>query len=380
MLKKILALMVIIYIARANELDPLFTPQRTFYSAVQKSLGDAGLANPSDITTGLLNPAMVYSYQKSSASAHGSAAVGFGRDSLYNRAVIPIGFSYANKSGAIALFYRYMSNDLGSSNHEAVLNFSGQMSGKSDQQGAVDFGVNFKYEYCDWIRTDLYPLSITRSIKDTSGNWVNDSIVGTMNPPFRGSYEENRFLIDIGFYQSNIADGLDFGLVVKNLLGYRLIREQPDIITHDSIYAGTEQDDSIDSLRDRTQAYGTGSHKSKKWVKGAYRTIGAGITYNIELANGNFALCFPADMEIIGLFDKKIKNKFVFHGGVQGKISRNFYLRLGYSRAPLSILTDLTQIKNVNIFTGGAGISISPVTLDFYISNNAFGFTSNFDY
>lgn len=365
----------------AADIDPIFTPQRTFYNAVQKSLGDAGIALPVDISSAMLNPAESYSYRRSTSKTSGSFMAAYARDSVYDRNIIPFAISYAaGAQSTIALFYRYLDSYSGLRNNEITLNYSGQMTQKSDDQGAVDFGINIRFESNRMVYTSADSFPIYTSKKEISGKWITDSILGYTDPIAKRDQTEKRIALDIGFFQSNIAPGLDFGLTMKNLTGYRWIENSPYNIFKDSSFAKINPDSTTDSLVLHSVRKSSGVQKSRTWLQGNYRTISVGLNYRFPLANGNIVISLPTDFEILGLFVKKLKPKYVFHGGVQGKISNNFFVRLGYSRAPVEILTDLSKIKNVNVFTGGAGITIAPVTLNFYISNNSLGVTSTFDF
>jgi hypothetical protein len=363
----------------AADIDPIFTPQRVFYSAVQKSLGDAGIALPTDLSSAILNPAASYSYRRAIPKNRGSVLAGYARDSIYDRNILPFAVSYAaGNQGTVALFYRYLDSYSGLKDNEVTLNFSGQMAPQCDNQGPVDFGINIRFESNKMSYINSFPTYTT--IKDSSGKWINDKVSGDNDILTKQNETEKRFAIDIGFFQSNITPGLDFGLTMKNLTGYRWIENSPYNTFKDSGFVRVNPDSTTDSVVLHWVETGSGVKKSRCWTQGGYRTISAGLNYRFTFANGKIEISLPADLEMLGLFDKKIKNKFVFHGGVQGKLSNNFYVRLGYSRAPISILTDLNQIKNVNVFTGGAGIAIAPVNMNFYISNNSLGLTSSFDF
>lgn len=380
MLKRKLALILIscILIVQSAELDRIFTPQRSFYSSAFKSLGDAGIALPLDISGGLLNPALVFSYRKQIQEVHGSISAGYGRDSIYNRHIMPVGVSYANAEGAIAGFYRLLMNDRELVQHEIAFNISGQMFQNAEQQGPVDFGMNIRYEKMDWKKRPLGALPITRYSSDSLGGWNFPTIIDTNDTSVLGEISENRVLMDIGFYQSDVWPHVDFGLTMRNLLGYVWTREKPDTGHIDSVsWLDSTQSDSVMT---RTSVYKDKMQKSGEWISGRHRTLAAGIVYRVEMAGGNLRLSLPLDIEILGLFDKKVKNRFMFRGGIQAGVSQHFFARFGYSRAPGPIEAAHKELKNINIFTGGAGIAIAPVTLDFYVSKDTFGTTASFNY
>ena len=119
----ILLAAVIVHISfAAKEVDLIFTPQRSFYSAAQKAMGDAGIAMSSGITAGILNPSLVNIYRKDMKETHGSVTAGFGRDSLYNKLMLPLGVSYSADDGTAGLFYRYLLSDDELFHHEFTFN------------------------------------------------------------------------------------------------------------------------------------------------------------------------------------------------------------------------------------------------------------------
>jgi hypothetical protein len=98
-----------------------------------------------------------------------------------------------------------------------------------------------------------------------------------------------------------------------------------------------------------------------------------GIVYHIDMGGGACLVNLPIDLEILGLLNNHVRNVYVFRGGIETTIQRHFSIRLGYSRTPGPIQSGWNEVKKMNVFTGGAGIAIEPVTLDFYLSDGSFG-------
>ena len=372
----IIIISVFTFSVKSAEVDRILLPQRSFCSSAFRSLGDAGIALPVDISGAMINPALLYSYRRSIEDVHGSVMVGYGRDSVYDRHILPAGVSYSTAEGSMGFFYRFLQNSSEMKQNEMTLNISGQLAGTSDEQGAVDFGLNIRFENFDWPERPLEGLPSNMITRDSSGHLTVDTI--GYSEKYTGNISENRLLFDIGFFQANVWPNTDFGLTLRNLFGYTWTKENPVIgyTDHDTVPDSTK----TDSVVVRSYYYKDKTSKSKSWTDGKYRTLAAGIVYRIEMAGGNLVLSLPLDIEVLGLFDKNTKTRLTVHGGIQAKISQRFNLRIGYSRAPGPIKTGLKEIKNLNVFTGGAGISIAPVTLDFYISDQAFGATAGFDY
>lgn len=356
----------------AEELDLIFTPQRSFFSAAQKGLGDAGIALPSGISAGILNPALVNVYRKEVREIHGSVCAGFGRDSLYNKLMLPFGVSYSADDGSAALFYRRLTGDSKLSHNEFTFNLSGMVAPAGQDQGAIDFGVNIHLQSIKWDSRQLDPLySITRYL-DTIHRKNNDTLPGSLPSQALGELKQTNLILDIGFFQAQVLPNIDFGLTLRNVTGFSWTTSRPFIQrSSDTLNDST----IIDSLH-----YVFENKKKGQWLNRKYRTLSTGIAWHAEIKPQAFTLILPLDLEILGLFDKKIKNTFAFNGGIEARIANRFSLRLGYSRSPGILMKGFSQIKNLNFFTGGGGVHIDPIVFDFYISHNVFGTTLSFDY
>lgn len=356
----------------ANELDLIFTPQRSFSCAAQKGMGDAGIALPSGISAGILNPALVNVYRKEVRETHGSVCAGFGRDSLYNKLILPFGLSYSADDGSAALFYRHLTGDSKLSHNEFTFNLSGMVSPGGQDQGAVDFGVNIHLQSIKWNNRELDPLfSVTRYL-DTIQRKKSDTM--TINAPdqIQGELKQTNLIFDIGFFQAQVLPNIDFGLTLKNVTGYSWRTVRP--------FIQRSSDTLSDSIAVDSLHYVNEKQKKGQWLERKYRTLSTGIAWHAEIKPQAFTLILPLDLEILGLFDKKIKNTFAFYGGIEALIANRFSLRLGYSRSPAILMKGFSQIKNLNFFTGGGGVHIDPIVFDFYISHNVFGTNLSFDY
>ncbi len=360
--------------AAAQTPDYAFMAQRSFTGSLLKSVGDAGCALAGDISMGLHNPALFYSSIKNGS---GAVAAGYGRDSLFNRHIIPVAFGYASGKGAMGGYYRYLSGDNAHQN-ELTVNFSGVLFENTDVQGTVDMGVNFRVEKMQYEIDDRVTFPIDRYMVDTSGDEVLLRTVDSTEELRSGHAEVKRFIVDVGFFQPNFIDHLDFGLVLRNLLGYTWHRETPrrEVAGDSTITDSVSRDDTL-SRFDRYYRYVNKERYVKSWLPGRYRSLLLGVVYRME-PSSSINLLFPVDIEFLGLFDKKLKNTFVFRGGVSLLINRTIALRLGYAREPKTVLEGLTSFKNAHVFTGGAGIVVSSVSLDFYLSQQMFGFTAGY--
>jgi hypothetical protein len=346
--------LILFTIATGAELDLILSPQRSFYSAGVKSLGDAGVANPIDLTSGFINPALVYSYLRKNNNKKGNISTGYGRDSLFDAHIIPFGIGYCTGDGALGGFYRALISKQKRIQNEFVVNMSGMLFAPSLDEsgnvamGQVDFGLNFRYDIFSWKTRTLGPFDSLPAINDAK-------------------IKQKRLILDMGLYQSNIANNLDFALTIRNLLGYLWTDESP--VVKDSLHK--EFLPGGDSIVNSVPYYSYKTEKNKGWLENEYRTLTLGIVYH--MGGGAYQVSIPIDFEMLGLFDKHVRNLYVFRGGIEVTIQKHFSIRLGYSRTPGPIQSAWNEVKKMNVFTGGAGIAIDPVALDFYLSDGSFG-------
>lgn len=347
----------------ASELDPLLQTKHSMNSAAVKALGDATIANPDDVLCGLHNPALVYGYFSQKKASKLSIVSGYSRDSLFDKHVIPLGIAYGNGEGAIGGFYRGLVTESGMQQHETVINLSGMLAAPLTDEtgleamGQVDFGVNIRYVWYNWKSRMLVP-------PDT-----------TLKPIPNASIDQKRLLFDIGLFQRDVSPNLDFALTLRNIFGFVWQVENP-VIKDSVVITGIH---AADTLKDTLSGYSYYDAKSKGWIKNEYRALTIGIVYHVNENSQSWQLHLPVDFEILGMFNKKVKNQYVFRGGLEATIRDHFSLRFGYSRAPGPIQSGWKEIKKMNVFTGGAGLSINPFTLDFFLSDEAFGTTLRFD-
>lgn len=375
----ILKILILVSILACNVLsqkaDLLATTQSSYTNAVSAALGYTSIAVLSDISGGLANPALVFSNEKSDDEPHGTITAGFGRDSIFDRYIIPAGISYSTNEGSLAVFYRGLSGKNDIEQHEVVLNLSGQLFGESDGKGSVDLGVNLRYENFSWKSRPLDPLYTWTLFTDTSGNKQIASVADSVYYHGKGTIKENRFLVDVGFFQRNAWENIDFGLTLRNLLGYVKSKENPTLSATD--YADTVKIDSI--VEYRKEQYEDKTSKTKGWSMKPHRTVEIGANYHNNITDA-IALSIPMDLKIYGLLDKKAKNRFVFSCGMQISVTEKFHLRGGYKRGPGDWIDNIEEFKYRNILTGGAGIDIDPISFDFFITKGHFGLNAVYQY
>lgn len=366
-----------IYSASQEDINRFFTSQRSFYSAEVSAFAGAGSAIPSGINDGLLNPALVYSYENEMQKGHGSFSIGYGRDSIFGQHVVPIGISYAAGGQAVGLFYRYLQGRDGQTDNEVTLNLSGGLFKQVDQQGPVNFGINMRADRIVWPlhyqpQLPIMQWSVDTALTHTTAASKQVGLSDSLN----GEIYENQLLFDIGFFQKEISPHLDFALVCKNVLGYRWTHESPTV-QNDIIYKDTVKD----TIHIRDSSYYTPDyHTTLDWISSAYRTVVIGLSYKVSFPASQIELLFPLDAELFGLFEKGMKQTVSFQCGMQLKLRENYLIRIGYAHAPGYIPTKFTNIKNTDLVTAGARMSIAPVNLDLFVNKDGWGVTTAVDY
>jgi hypothetical protein len=291
-------------------------------SPVSQSFAGAGTAMTLDGFEGLVNPALTNAGVNK--RINGIMATGFGRDQLFDDFTLPFAMTLIDKSGngMMGMYYRYLRGSQGRV-HDVVMNFAGTLFGQIDQQGAVEFGANVRYEHSRW-QHDL-------------------GFDGDGNPLFV-SLRGRSLLLDAGFYQPHIAPGLDFAFVFTNLTGY----------------IWTDID---------------GGERENGWVGGLHRTMILGIHYAIPLLGDRLLLKIPFDLEMANLFSKSVPNKYVARAGAELRIARTYSVRFGYAHAPANPLLLITDFNPRHLFFGGGGVTVNSVQADFFAGEKEFGIT-----
>ncbi len=373
-MNRVLIFIFILIATIAAEVDRVLLTEDRFYSAALKSLANAGIALPQDLFSGQVNPALTFSHHQIIVpQSQGTIAIGYGQDSIFNAHILPAGFTYSNQEGSLGLFYRFMKGKKEILQHEMTINLAGQIFSKSDDQGAVDFGMNLRFEKMVWKKRSL---TVQNFLRADSGKWVPEKEYEGSQLDQDYSVRDKRALLDIGFFQPHIMENIDFGLVIRNLLGYVWSYGNEDTVYYDTLTDLKGQD----SVLIKTSGFTNSKKAMRGWTRGANRTLTAGLVYHASISNDRIILNFPLDLEIRGLFNKSIRNRYIFRSGLEADIARYVMLRFGYARAPGRLRSTWEEIKNINIFTGGAGLRISSFSFDFYFSDKVFGLNGAFNY
>jgi len=301
-------------------------PFHIFYRAappspVSQSLAGAGIAMEPDGFGGLVNPALTNAEKQ----AQGVFAAGFGRSALFDQVILPVAAVIADQNGMMGAYYRYMRGGSGSA-HNLVVNFAGTLFEQVDRQGAVEFGMNLRYE----------GSNMQHSILDAEENELTYVVHG------------KSVMMDIGFYQSHVYPGLDFAVVIYDVTGY--IQRDVDF-----------------------------KNRESGWSSAAQISWAAGALYTLPLWSA-VELRVPLDLEVVNMFTDKLPTKYIVRTGAEVRVSQMYCVRFGYAHAPESPLDLISDFDYRNLFFGGAGVRVQSVQVDFFAGKDEFGISATYRY
>jgi|GEM_PF-3439439 hypothetical protein len=364
--------------SRLPDPDRIFTPRQMYCSASGNGCAGAGIALPWNAVSALLNPALLYSCRNGNASLSRSAYAGYGRDSLFDRFIVPLGLTCFRRRDAIAGHGRFASSGFGLTEYETAATYCRRVWTRGSRQGALDAGVNIRYEYAPWETRGLDTLYSFRSWRDALGNRLRpDEKSAFEPPPEAGKFRESRAFIDLGIFKPEIASHLDCGVTLENLIAFRWGRERPAVMGRIDT-AGTHGDTTI-LVTSRSYNMKYGSYSG--WIPLRYAV--ASIGWNLRIGNpaGRFSLCVPVDLKIYGLFDRAMKETYAIHSGVQVHVRRDIFLRVGYEHAPGLVHEGWRNLSSDNNVSFGASLLPAglPVVIDLYATHNEWGMAVSTD-
>ena len=369
-------LLILLFINLSAEVNPQLTTQRHSSNPRYAGLSNTGVAIPDAITGAMLNPSLVHSWHWNNQTKY-SASAAFERDSVFSKFIISTGASlFINEKTTLGTLYRSLRNGDDNYQNEVVLCIAGRLFEKSLRQGAVNLGMNFRYESLNW-KTDTDSLPIVQKMFDTSGIIISgsDSLLGKYKSNIENDFDkEKRLLFDLGFFQDNIFQGMDFGLTFHNLLGYVWKSDKP-VIKH-------KPDTTYDTLTDTIpQSLIDTSYHIAEWKesrarnKKVYKRMTVGLAYHTNIIQNKAMVLIPFDLEFIGLFDRKQDMKLGLHTGIEVWLGTYIGLRFGYALSPSYIEGtpgDIT-LENDHIFSGGASARFDRISFDLYIQGQNWG-------
>lgn len=361
--------------ALRDEPEIAFAPLFAFSTARSSGLSGSGAALLQPSSGLLLNPAFPNAYGQYHEVKRFSLGGGYARGSVFDDHVAHLSAGIHSKENVtLAGSYRFLRRTERDYQHEAVLNYSSKLFNKSVSHGAVDFGVNIRYARTLWSFSALDSLPV---ITQTFGN-TPDTLWQAPNVT-SGDYRDQRVVLDIGFYQPYLADRLDFGITLHNILGYawrdirpsteRIYRESDSTVHYEGMTYPHRTFDTLRYVDEYTRETG--------WLPGLYRTLTVGIAFRTDIVQQKINLVIPADLSFFGLFDSDIPSRVGIRTGAELGFSEAFQARFGYAFAPQKItysqITDKDSTINEHILTGGASVHFYPLSIEAYVGKQVFG-------
>lgn len=361
---------LILCFAAVIQSNILYPFQKSFVNAGSAGLAGAGCAIPGGITAVYSNPALPNAYHKYYHEKKISLSTGYGRDSLFKELILPIGFCFTGENmHTEGMLFRYLKNTDNSFLREITVNWSAQLYDGS-KQGAVEQGFNLRYEKMEWETTGFDTLWSYH--RDSAGSVIDSIFSGYVSD---GKIKENRLMVDVGFYQRDVLENIDFGVTFNNLFGYLWNKEKPTtttkkiVLKQDTLITDTDTTFITTEYLD-SNYYVLDYRKSRGRIPGTYRFLTIGTALRSRIFNNTIGILIPFDLRFIGLFDRKIKTRVAILTGIEVNILKNFFVRFGYTTQPDNIQMDILKNKKEKIkvrsISGGAGVFFDTFSIDFY--------------
>jgi hypothetical protein len=355
-------------------INPMLTAKNAFVNARTAAMAGAGCALLDGAGAADVNPALPNAYATYRGGLHLSAAAGYGRDSVF-RFILPGAIVLClGDYGSAGAFARWLKRDDRHYQYEGAATWSGRLFEKSMTQGAVDLGVNVRFERT-WWEDSLHTVRYLRPHWDADTHVVYDTLAVSPPGPL-GRWREDRLLLDVGFYQKEVAEHVDFALVCHNLLGYRWNLNLPGLASE---AAGADSLDMAHILERDTMLFKDRT-ESRDWLSGAYRRVTVGIAFSAPIWHDQAVLAVPADVDFMGLFESGVKMRLAVRIGAELTFMEYFHLRGGYAYAPTAMsiadMYDGARRPHKNLLRAGAGFRTNNVMVDFYMARNEWGATA----
>jgi len=245
MLVRAIALVVAVVgpgVCQSGVPDLLFHAGRPMGDIRSGAMANSGCALRGGALSVWSNPALVHAYCRDFQVQGLVSGASYGRSGvLYDGGVVTAGAGYHGDKMTVVNMYRYLRGSIEpQTDYQSLVTYSGQLFGRHEKQGAVDFGVNVRYEQANWKFNGL-PTVYTWY---DSGNGVFYADPQSAVEAPEGSLLEKRLLFDLGFFQANVLNNLDFALVFHHQLGY-VWRDANPRWVHTSTYHGLASADTI---------------------------------------------------------------------------------------------------------------------------------------
>lgn len=355
----------------SDDVDVVLSAHSVPAGARTGGLINAGAAVLEGLTGLLVNPAIPNRYYSAKENKVGFA-YSYGRGGVFSDHIMTAGAAYSfSPELTVAGMYRLLRQDEKRHQNDFVLNASGRMFDKSIDRGAVDIGINLRLEDMRWERRGLRSTRTTHGWNDLDSAWQVDTVThGDLERTM--DWEERRLLLDVGLYQRQFTDKLDFGVTFHNVLGYRWRRGYPEIRGTRDYQFGT---DSTDTTAIIDSSFYIETPAGRDWIEPYYKRLSIGMLYHTYVVDGKALVQIPLQLELIGFMDRGADTHLTFRTGLEVWLRDSYCLRFGYARAPRTFPANAstTEYENDNIFGGGGGILLDRFGINLYVYGEEWG-------
>jgi hypothetical protein len=359
--------------AQSGVPDLLFSGSRMMGDLRAGGMANAGSALESGALSVFANPALVHAYCRTNEYKGLVSGLSYGRTRpLYDKSLVTFGAGYHNETkGTVVNTYRYLEgNHETQTDYQAVVTYAGQLFRRNEDHGAVDFGINARYEQANWRTTGFTSFDTLVRPAGAQSTW--DTLPGR-DAVDDGRLLEKRLMFDLGFYQSSVANNLDFSLVLHNLVGYIWRDISPTVEYRAQIDEDTATADTI------AYAYNTDPYTTEGWMESWYRRLTVGIVLRSIVVPGKLTIRIPMDLEFAGLFDRDRPTHVMFRCGMEAELFKYVVLRGGYGRQPWYVQMGKGP-ENENVYGGGLGFHFRGLSIDGFLTNQEWGAGLSFNY
>jgi hypothetical protein len=331
------------------------------------AIGNCGVAVPEGLVCAVLNPALFHSanvFNKTNIT--GTVMYGTGEPMFERYAFTTGAGAMLTDALSLGVLYRmFKPENREDSDNQVNLNISGRLFNGSITSGMVNMGLNVRYEKLDYTTGPFKTFTVIRPLDSLLADTTDSSVINA------GNIERRLLALDVGFFQDNIGEGLDFGIVLHNALGYSWTEETPVLANGDSVVFDANTPDSADTVH--WSRYQPEKAEFANWQKKYRRRLTVGIGFHKEVLKEKAVILLPFDLDVFNFLDFKTRQHFAIRTGIEVCVSHRYCLRFGYARAPEVFPVNLDELENENIVSGGAGVRLSRIGVDLYIKRKAWG-------